>query len=120
MLLQQIGEFFRPLVKGMGFQFPRWNVPMKPLYAVAWVWEWLHAVLRIPPPPLACLELSKVATTHHFSIDKAKQEMGWHPKWHSERAIEESVNWYKDVIGGKAAWDVSRAQIRVFEDAAGD
>ncbi len=53
-------------------------------------------------------------------IDKAKLEMGWRPKWHSERAIEESVNWYKDVIGGKAAWDVSRAQIGAFEGSAGD
>ncbi len=55
-----------------------------------------------------------------LSIDKAKLEMDWHPKWHSERAIKESVNWYKDVIGGKAAWDVSRAQIGAFEDTAGD
>ena len=55
-----------------------------------------------------------------LSIDKAKLEMHWHPKWHSERAIEESVNWYKDVIGGQAAWEVSRAQIKSFEDSTGD
>jgi CDP-glucose 4,6-dehydratase len=55
-----------------------------------------------------------------LSIDKAKLEMDWHPKWHSERAIKESIDWYKDVLSGQAAWDVSRAQIRAFEDGTGD
>ena len=55
-----------------------------------------------------------------LSIDKAKLELNWHPRWHSDRAVEESVNWYKAVFGGHAAWDVSRAQIKSFEDSAGD
>lgn len=50
-----------------------------------------------------------------LNIDKAKLELEWRPKWHSERAIQESVNWYKAVIGGKTAWEVSRAQIKTFQ-----
>ncbi|MBC8337545.1 MAG: CDP-glucose 4,6-dehydratase [Alphaproteobacteria bacterium] len=55
-----------------------------------------------------------------LNIDKVKLELDWHPKWHSERAIGESIDWYKKVIGGKTAWDVSRAQIHAYEDSAGD
>ena len=55
-----------------------------------------------------------------LNIDKTKLELGWGPKWHSERAIKESIDWYMDVIGGKSAWDVSCAQIKAFEDGTGD
>ncbi len=55
-----------------------------------------------------------------LSIDKAKLVLGWRPRWDSERAIRESVDWYKQVLDGKAAWQVSRAQIAAFEEGLDD
>jgi len=33
-----------------------------------------------------------------LSIDKAKRELDWAPKWNAERAIERTVNWYKESL----------------------
>lgn len=54
---------------------------------------------------------------HHLlqlSIDKAKLDLDWRPKWSSERAIAETVNWYKRITSGEAARAVSMAQIAAF------
>lgn len=52
-----------------------------------------------------------------LSIDKAKLDLGWRPKWSSERAINETVDWYKRVTGGDSAGTVSAAQIAAFMEA---
>ncbi len=49
-----------------------------------------------------------------LNIDKAKLELGWRPRWLSDRAIAESIAWYRRVLSGETAWDVSRAQIAAF------
>lgn len=52
-----------------------------------------------------------------LSIDKAKLELRWKPRWHSGRSIKETVQWYRDVTDGANAIDVSRAQIKAFEES---
>jgi 3beta-hydroxy-delta5-steroid dehydrogenase/steroid delta-isomerase len=91
-------EFFRPLILGMGFAFPRWRVPMGPLHAVTWLWEGLHRALRIPPPPLTCHELSKLATTHYFRIYKARRDFGWEPKVGMDEAWERSLAYCQELL----------------------
>lgn len=49
-----------------------------------------------------------------LSIDKAKLELGWRPKWSSETAIQETVEWYKRVHDGADVHETSRAQIGHF------
>jgi CDP-glucose 4,6-dehydratase len=49
-----------------------------------------------------------------LNIDKAKLDLGWHPKWSSEHAIAETVDWYKRVEAGAAARAVSSQQIARF------
>ena len=48
------------------------------------------------------------------NIDKAKLELGWRPKWSSERAIAETVDWYKRLAGGATAKETSKMQISAF------
>ena len=52
-----------------------------------------------------------------LSIDKAKLDLGWRPKWPSDRAIAETVAWYRRVANGEAVRFVSTAQISMFMDA---
>ena len=49
-----------------------------------------------------------------LSIDKAKLELNWHPRWSSERAIKKTIEWYKRVRDGAVVYDVSTNQIAEF------
>jgi CDP-glucose 4,6-dehydratase len=50
-----------------------------------------------------------------LNIDKAKDALGWCPQWGTERTTRESIQWYKEVLNGKSAWQVSHQQIESFE-----
>lgn len=52
-----------------------------------------------------------------LSIDKAKLDLGWRPKWSSERAIVETVDWYRQVLDGAPARALSSKQIAAFMEA---
>lgn len=51
-----------------------------------------------------------------LSIDKAKLNLLWKPRWDSERAIKETVYWYRSIADGQKATDVSNSQIRAFQE----
>lgn len=46
-----------------------------------------------------------------LNIDKAKSTLGWQPRWDSVKAIEKTINWYRDVNKGRNAKDCCREQI---------
>jgi CDP-glucose 4,6-dehydratase len=33
-----------------------------------------------------------------LNIQKAKKELGWKPKWNAEKAIEKTMEWYKESL----------------------
>jgi hypothetical protein len=43
--------------------------------------------------------------------------MQWHPKWDVERAIAETVGWYRDVYEGGNALDISSRQISAYMES---
>lgn len=48
----------------------------------------------------------------HLSCEKAHQLLGWYPCWDAEKAISETVHWYRAVIAqGEDAFAISNAQI---------
>ena len=49
-----------------------------------------------------------------LSIDKAKLDLGWRPRWQSDRSIHETVRWYQEVLSGRPAREVSLEQITQF------
>ena len=55
-----------------------------------------------------------------LSIDKAKLDLGWHPKWSSDQAIAETVQWYKQNTDGAKVRDISTAQIKSFVETSND
>jgi CDP-glucose 4,6-dehydratase len=50
----------------------------------------------------------------HLNCDKASQLMHWQPRWDVERAVAETVRWYKGVLDGHAAWEISSKQITAY------
>lgn len=53
----------------------------------------------------------------HLNCDKAHQLMSWHPKWDAERAIIETVNWYRDVYEGGDVMEISSKQILAYMES---
>ncbi len=53
-------------------------------------------------------------TLLQLNIDKAKLVLGWRPIWCSERAIDETVDWYLRVDGGADPAKTSLEQIASF------
>lgn len=53
----------------------------------------------------------------HLNCDKAHQLMKWQPKWDVERAIGETVAWYRGVIDGRNALEISSKQILAYMES---
>ncbi|KAM9817128.1 short-chain dehydrogenase/reductase family 42E member 1 [Neosynchiropus ocellatus] len=88
-------EFFRPLVEGLGYPFPKLRLPISLIYFFAFVTEMIHHV--VGPfynfqPLLTRTEVYKTGVTHYFSMAKAKAELGYDPK---EYDLEEVVQWFR-------------------------
>jgi len=49
-----------------------------------------------------------------LNCDKASQLLGWQPTWHVEKTLEATALWYKFVMNGGSAEDITRAQINEF------
>nr|XP_032830668.1 short-chain dehydrogenase/reductase family 42E member 1 isoform X1 [Petromyzon marinus] len=94
-------EFFRPLVEGLGYEFPRARLPLLVVYAVAFLTELLHAAVGWAvdfQPLLTRAEVYKTGVTHHFSVGKARRELGYAP---AEKEFGEVVEWFRQRGHGK-------------------
>lgn len=49
-----------------------------------------------------------------LNCDKAHQLLGWHPRWHDEQTLEATALWYKAIMNGGNAEEITRAQIHAF------
>ncbi|XP_030854737.1 short-chain dehydrogenase/reductase family 42E member 1 [Strongylocentrotus purpuratus] len=87
-------EFLRPLITGLGYRYPSLIVPVWFMYIVALLSEWLHTILKPVinfQPLMVRTELFQVAVTHHFSIEKAKKQLGYEPV---ERDLTDMVQYF--------------------------
>lgn len=69
--------------------------------------NWGHGEIIIDAPKDQRYE----ATLLHLNIDKARMRLDWAPRWDVDRAIRECAIWYKHVLDGHDAMDVSNRQI---------
>jgi len=49
-----------------------------------------------------------------LNCDKAHQLLGWYPRWHVEKTLEATAIWYKTIMNGGNAEQITGAQIRSF------
>ena len=49
-----------------------------------------------------------------LNCDKAHQLLGWHSRWHAEKTLEATALWYKTLMDGGNAEQITRAQIHEF------
>ncbi|PVD38792.1 hypothetical protein C0Q70_01415 [Pomacea canaliculata] len=75
-------EFFRPLIEGLGYKYPRINLPLGLIFYFALLTEMVHWLVRRFynfQPILTRAEVYKTGVTHYFSTQKAKRELGYVP-----------------------------------------
>ena len=56
----------------------------------------------------------------HLNCDKAYQLLGWRPRWDFGCAVDETACWYKEVISGNPALQISRQQIKKYMETEND
>ncbi|XP_071377241.1 short-chain dehydrogenase/reductase family 42E member 1 [Centroberyx affinis] len=94
-------EFFRPLVEGLGYPFPKLRLPVALIYFFAFLTEMIHHLvgpLYNFQPLLTRTEVYKTGVTHYFSMAKAKAELGYEPQEHN---LDEVVQWFRSRGHGK-------------------
>ncbi|XP_053172809.1 short-chain dehydrogenase/reductase family 42E member 1 [Scomber japonicus] len=94
-------EFFRPLVEGLGYPFPKLRLPISLIYFFAFLTEMFHHLigpLYNFQPLLTRTEVYKTGVTHYFSMAKAKAELGYDPQRHN---LDEVVQWFRSRGHGK-------------------
>ncbi|KAL3877516.1 hypothetical protein ACJMK2_035213 [Sinanodonta woodiana] len=75
-------DFYRPLVEGLGYPVPTIQLSITLVYIFAILTEIVHSMIaRVYnfQPLLTRTEVYKTGVTHHFSIAKARQELGYCP-----------------------------------------
>jgi CDP-glucose 4,6-dehydratase len=55
------------------------------------------------------------ATLLKLDITKAKEQLGWAPKWDLDMALEKTVNWYKSYYSGENMQEMSLKQIEEYQ-----
>jgi len=55
------------------------------------------------------------ATLLKLDITKAKEQLGWAPKWDLDTALEKTVSWYKSYYNGENVGEMSLKQIEEYQ-----
>lgn len=81
-------EWFRPLAEGLGHEFPRLRLPGALMRQIAWLLEAAHFVGG-PEPTLCVRAVRNLTETSRLKIDKARQELGYVPRYQRANGIPE-------------------------------
>ena len=76
---QNYFEFFRPLIEGLGYKFPKLWIPMGLLMPIMKIGQWLHFQFGTPAPLMSPKELDKVCTTHISDPREPEQDLDYVP-----------------------------------------
>lgn len=90
-------HFIETIVEGMGLPHPKpVSVPLWAARVMAWWMERDARKKNSPKPPrLTQGRLKLFGLNLDFSIDKAKRELGYRPRWNFDEGMRETVAWYR-------------------------
>jgi CDP-glucose 4,6-dehydratase len=55
-----------------------------------------------------------------LNCDKARKDLGWRTRWEFERAVSETVQWYRRVMNGQPVLATTERQIRAYQESTHD
>lgn len=66
------------------------------------------------------IEIADSEQHHHearllqLNCDKAHQLLGWHPRWHVDKTLAATAQWYRAILDGDDAASITRAQLQDY------
>ncbi len=75
---------------------PEWSVPSWLVYPAASGLETFYRWCgKEHPPPITRYRIRQVSRDYHFSIDRARNELGYEPRVELDEGISRTVDWYR-------------------------
>ena len=88
--------YFEKLTDALGYPHPWLSINPKVGYAAASILEGLYRSLKIQQrPPFSKYLVNHLSTDFHFSIDRARAELGYQPITDMDEMIRHTAEWYK-------------------------
>jgi nucleoside-diphosphate-sugar epimerase len=95
-------RFIEGIANGIGVPPPKSTVPLWVARLAAAVMEtWARKRGDAVPPRLTQARLKFLGLNLDFSIEKAKRELGYRPRWTFDQALAETVAWYRGRTDGR-------------------
>jgi len=92
-------EYFKALTEELNVPAPRFSLHPSIAYVIASVLEFIYRIFHIKKrPPLTKYLVTHLTKDFHFTIDKAKNILGYKPETGFNQAIKETAEWYKQVV----------------------
>jgi CDP-glucose 4,6-dehydratase len=57
------------------------------------------------------------ASLLQLNCEKAHAQLGWNPRWGFDRTLQETVSWYRSVVGGAKVFNTTQQQIKEYEES---
>jgi len=81
-------------VEACGEKWPRIRVSGPAVHWVMTGWQRLHFRFGFPAPLLEPLAVERLYLDNYFSIDKARRDLGYEPKFNTQQAMAECLPYY--------------------------
>jgi nucleoside-diphosphate-sugar epimerase len=91
--------YFEKLTAALGYPRPRLSINSKIAYGAASVLEGFYRLFHIQQrPPVSRYLVNHLSTDFHFSIERAKTELGYKPITDMDETIQRTAEWYKGYL----------------------
>jgi 3beta-hydroxy-delta5-steroid dehydrogenase/steroid delta-isomerase len=91
-------EFARPVIAACGRKLPNVRVSGRLVHKAMTLWQRLHFKFGIPEPLIEPLAVERLYLNNHFSIAKAKRDLGYEPLFTTQKAMTECLPYYIDLF----------------------
>lgn len=106
-----VDDFGRHVLAAIGHHHPGLGLPQALLHRTVGAWERLWARALLPRPPFGACEIKTVQVAHHFSIDRARAELGYTPLFDAARGARDAARDYLSRTPARSGqWVTSRAE----------
>jgi 3beta-hydroxy-delta5-steroid dehydrogenase/steroid delta-isomerase len=86
--------WYRPIVEGLGYSWPKLRIPRPLAYAIAYVGEVVH-YLGGPFPNITRRGVLSICHDASFRVDKARAHLGYEPRTSAAEGIPELMHEFK-------------------------
>jgi len=95
-------EYFEKLTTALNVPKPKISVHPILAYGAASTLEFVYRLLHIRArPPITRYLITHLRKDFHFSIEKARRDLGYEPKVDVDEAIRRTAEWYERVVRGE-------------------